>query len=733
MISVHRRIAVQRQRGIATLLILLMIGLSLTAAILGSVHHLRVTQEQSVSIHAQTQAQARAWAAAEVTRQYFELLRQDADEWAAFYAQLETALAAGDPLALNLGMDDVTAQITRSSLLTTRTEEGEVPHITVVITATAAENSRAMSSSTLELMYAGAEPSGGELAPHNSAINFYGGLNLTGGIDIIKDDGDTTPYEVNVIGDVTIGSVSIVGADVIRSTGSVTIGGGTTFFREIYANCDISISSATISALMHATRHICFNGTNSSNFPPGISNQDVEVRANGSVILDSNTYGNVFALAGKGGHSQCSVGARQSCVTNPSTSWIRGVDQYFGTDAVNPAGNRNAAGNFIGGVYGMHGAGAGVIKSNANIQLQGTATVRELHAEGSVSLDWTPTIHGFVQYGVGLNAPSAQFINQNVAGSKNQPTPGYAFDLSPALPVHLETEVFDVKTLRSMANYIFTIDGSGNRRVSIKNVKNTETGQVISLENGYLKNMDWVCPALASDDNCIRIGLGYGNGNNTTLIAYNAANDRWVLNGTSLAPGIAYFEGNVELGSGDFYNTVLATKNITTSGSFKIYAPNFAGYSGYTGKTKTIETGICNNKYFKTIPTQFCKADGTYNYSAASGIGNYALMAGSCADSEGGCSPDNYVGGNIATGSSANVFGAVKAGNHFSSSGNTTVHGYITALGQQGGAPHSLGAKTTVDLSDLPPGYDPSGGRSVPGEGEPGTAGGMDIRWSRYL
>ncbi len=297
----------------------------------------------------------------------------------------------------------------------------------------------------------------------------------------------------------------------------------------------------------------------------------------------------------------------------------------------------------------------------------------------------------------------------------------------------IETEQFDANSLR---------DNAGRKRVTIRNVINT-SGQALDIENGYLAHMDWVCsiasPVVSNDPNaatpagCVaRIGRGYSNSNSKLLIEYASGTKTWKLAGDSLAPGIAFFEGNLDVGSGTYFNTFLASGNMTTSGASVTYAPNYAGFSGSQNSTQYAPDGICQSTRFPNlVPTQFCKGN-TYDASAIKGVGNFAMMAGSCGDTS--CTKANYVGGNITTGASTNVYGAIKAGNIFVSGGNTTVHGYIMALAQGVvSGTHTMGAKTTIDLRNLPPHYDPTGGQTIAGGTTPGAAGNIGVLWSRYL
>lgn len=198
-----------------------------------------------------------------------------------------------------------------------------------------------------------------------------------------------------------------------------------------------------------------------------------------------------------------------------------------------------------------------------------------------------------------------------------------------------------------------------------------------------------------------------------------------------------YFEGNLNIPSGTFYNTFLATGNITNSGDAVAYSLNFAGYSGkqiVDGVQVTYAPqGVCQNTLIpNVVPTQFC-INGEYQYNAVRGIGNYSLMAGTCGGVN-NCTKEQYIGGDIKTAASANFYGAIKAGNMFVSSGNTTIHGYISALAQGvQNDQHQMGAQTNIDFRSMPLGYDPTGGGTIPGAVTPSTPTSVGILWSRYL
>lgn len=141
-------------------------------------------------------------------------------------------------------------------------------------------------------------------------------------------------------------------------------------------------------------------------------------------------------------------------------------------------------------------------------------------------------------------------------------------------------------------------------------------------------------------------------------------------------------------------------------------------------------------------PGKFC--ENGYDHTAHGGLGNYALMAGSCPPgSINGCARGAYIGGDIKIEKS--VFGVTRAGNLVETSGQARLYGYISALAQRTNATtvNRLGASTTIILQvplALQDRYDLSGSLEIadggggnggtPGEATPGSA---ELMWGRYL
>ena len=189
------------QRGIATVLILLLVGLSLSAAVFGTAHYIRSHQQQDVAAHAQTQAQMKAWTGAELVRQYLQQL-QDSGQLAALYAK-------APPFDLTFSGDGVTSAV----LASITASDSTAKTVTARITGVTAPDSSAEARAVLEVVYAeaGSEPQPPAM-PRASAV-FRGDLSISGGTTSFSNneganEGASGYQKIAVDGKLTIGSAS---------------------------------------------------------------------------------------------------------------------------------------------------------------------------------------------------------------------------------------------------------------------------------------------------------------------------------------------------------------------------------------------------------------------------------------------------------------------------------------------------------------------------------------------
>lgn len=729
----------RRQRGIATLFIILMVGMAVTTSVLYTVHSLGSAQERHLTTHAATSAQAAAWRGVEIVRLALTEMAADPDggaaldEWAdgggafgagsAPWQQSATSPAgwpgAGPPVTAPdggvpvgiPGEDGIDARLVSIA----RLDDPGTYRIRAHVSGAAGEGS-ALARSTVDVVYElgtgspGGAPTPGT-PPFAGVINFVDDLHLSGQITVKSDEGTTT--QLNVDGDVTTGGNSIVGVNTIWSTGSVRISSGSTF-GTLRANGDVLFDgSVSVQESITALGDVCVSGGASG----------ATVLANGSVFATGGvTLGDVAAI----GESE--RGDRTAlCVP------ARGVDIGVDVD-----GRRYA------------------------VDLQGNASARSVRAARSVRIS-----SGSITRDQGLEA-AGHLVDTNWGGKQTgiagrsvtgpnpeirdwvRVVPGYQVPIAPASPVILEAPSFNAYDVEDHANWVFKVDHNGYRVVTVRNIHGIvdDTYFIADYPSGPYK--DHLCKTLtrgstAANPVCaaplpatpMPVCRGHSEWNN--CLSYNASARRWKLDGQAVVPGVLWFEGNLEVGNGSYYGTLVATGNISTSGSTRVYAVSFAGFDGGTRQedwNRITYSGICVNDRFPDIhPTNWCDMQQLRLVPpGGTSLGQYALLAGSY-DADGA-----YRGGTITLGNSVNVFGSVLAGNRFSSGGSTTIRGSVTALAQ-GSVSHSATGSTTIDLRGMPLGFDPTpdpceldGGCGAGAPGAPAQpAIPAQVRWSRYL
>ncbi|QVL49326.1 MAG: hypothetical protein KFB96_02005 [Thiocapsa sp.] len=133
-----------KQDGIATVLIVLLIGISLTAATLGTVRFVGSAQEKNMAFHARTMAQARAWGAADLISGYLATVAEESSTWTVFEQDL---LSAGGVLDIDLEDIDVSARIEGEP------SPGNPVDLEVEIESLVAEGTRAEATERIRLAF----------------------------------------------------------------------------------------------------------------------------------------------------------------------------------------------------------------------------------------------------------------------------------------------------------------------------------------------------------------------------------------------------------------------------------------------------------------------------------------------------------------------------------------------------------------------------------------------------
>ncbi len=680
----------RRQRGVATVMMALLVGTAAMASTFAVVQQVRTSQDQSMTVHAQTQAQMNAWAGAEMVRQYLQGLTN---------AQRATLLASVQASSANTTLSFSSDMGVSAVLLPASTSSNFLARVTGI---TAAANPKAKTTATLELNYA--------VATSTSALSslstaFKAGMGTTLGGTITIQTATASQGVFNVAGDLLSGGYSITGANTINATGTINLGSNSSF-QVLNSNCDVVISGTTQSVTINARRHVCGSGTAKVT---GVAT------ANGSISMGAAGNGTLAAIGDTRFTDSCSAsgfaGSATLAATCAAPTYGPGVDLGSGSGS------------------------ATTVKSRQSVYV-GSGTIGSLAAALDLVLkNWNPTVNGSV---------GGQVVRNGYNYQGTVTTGGASPSITPVQAVSIQADTpFNANDYRAYANYAFYVSGS-DLKVDIKNVNGVGDGSYFIGTTGRASAMRYACSF--SGDNC---NLGNKtldlctNTTNTQCLSYSAG--KWTLATDTTAgmlAGVAWFGGSLLASTGTYYNTFITSANITTGGTHTVYAPNYAGYSGKVGATTYAPSDICTTSAGTAIanyPSNFCNlATASFDPSASGGLGSYAYMAGSYSGASYAAS--NYVGGNVALGG-ASVNGYVLAGNAFSSGGVSTIRGYISSQGSgvaaagQSSKNASLGANTTIDMRSLPAtlAAGGAGGSSASAGSSSAGAAVVSILYSRYL
>lgn len=657
-----------RQRGMASTLLMLLTGAAVTVTAVGMMHGIRGAQEQQMASHATTPSESLAWGGVELVRLY--LLSLSATELAALQANQSIATTVS-----GLAVTVVDPYAAGTGL------------ISLNVTATTGGSGRAAASVTVQAVYAvvtsssgSGDANNGNTLPSGTAVNVGKPLNLSGSITF----SGVSNARLAVKGDASL-SGSVTGLKYLQATGNIVINGGSQV-DEVFANGTLTL-----------------NGSAS--------------------VVKGSALGNITAASG---------GSQGALYSNGDLTISNGS---VGTGSV------------LGKIVSSSGGTMGTLTAGKTIAIS-NGTTTTANAVGDLTISSWPTVRNInsqatvtcpSQYWTQYTAIRAKSVSGCPTSGVTAPTTVSVTLIDPLVAkvdTQLHVDAYDYKT---SANYVFEYV-SGKKQVTVQNVNGLTDG-VYYLGNlpqangrGY---QDFLCKSVDTSNNCTSPAaissttrtLCQGQSTYNTCFSYGSG--KWTVSGKSLAPGVLWFKGDVEMSNGEYYNTVIATGNITTSGSHKLYALNYAGYSV-----------VCNNTYLHNgttdfagmYPTAFCDTAGAKLKSNA--LGNIAYLDGSFDNSV-------FSGGSITLGASSEVFGSIVAGDVFLTGGSSTVHGAVVAAAQGTTPANAWAGSTLIDMSNLPSTYDPG---VLPGEtngsctsncGSNGSSGSttttVSVKWARYL
>jgi len=654
-----------KQNGIATLLILILVGVSISVAVFGSLRYIQGSQNQTTALHAQTQAQITAWSGVEVIYQYLKNI--SSGDMAALITAAESATATAP---VEVGFDGM------SALSAGFYKDGG--DLYALIRGTTEAGTRAQSTSTVEVIYHAIapnpnDPKGGDCAPFcsdapPSVITFNRDLRVSGGI--VLSSSSEEDYQINVKG-VMSTSGSLVGVDIINATDSVFLGGANTVLKKIHSNGDVRIdNSVTVTERIEARGSICLT--------------------NGGAVSQKLARANGFAYAGNS--------AKFSAIQS------KGESLYIGENEECLAYLRKGEkGEKIGVWLDGNSSADGFVQSSASV-IHDSGTIDKLKAEGDLYITADDsTVSGEISGDMKEGCRVERLRVANCSGKASvdvDDNEDINVSLKDVPPVEMKTAVFNAYDYEKDANYAFK-NVNGKIEVTVRDVEGIEEGvyYIKEYKPQYNNYKDYLCKVENGSD-CKEIGKTICKTSTSTIsghppgayenwnACFSYSNGKWTVGGggsqISIAQGVVWFKGDVDLKGDEYYNTFIATGHIVTSGSHNNVAPNFAGPKGGPYKRQsdgisvnTAFKGICSEAsssykpFFPYYPKSLCEA---LSIESPLPIANYAYMAGSIADD------GEYVGGNITIASGTGVYGSVLAGNEFIGKGGPTIFGYITAL-----------------------------------------------------
>lgn len=636
------------QRGIATILLVVMVGLALTATAFSIMHTVRSGQEKQVALHASTNAQNGLWTGVEAFGRYLGALDKAA----------LLALDGAGSFDIELDADDTFGQIKVQNLDVTQVGTTSQYQVYAELVNT---HGFAHSSAAVGVTFVIDQSDG---TTHlSAALHFQDDLTAAGQITFVTPDG--TKPSILVDGDVNMLSVGASDLGQLTLTGTARLDSQVNV-DEINANGDVHLSGAAWADSVFSRGSVFTSGgagggsiwankTVSANGSPSTS--PIAINAIGDITIGS---GSISQKIIKGGGKVTSS-----------------IESYKSIESIYAAGD---------------------------IDLKSTAKITTIVGEKNIRCP-NPGWKNFTTASV--NGTKTSCTSEVVTGAGNA-----VAVMDPLAPVVVPQVIVDVWPLKNKANYVVEYDApKGRTKVTVQNVANQGTATEFWIGN-YADGThnDYLCTAFNASGHCTApatptMSFCLGHSVSNPCLSYVKDSNTWTLNGTSTVPGIIWFNGNVMLDNGYNYATFLATGNVKTGGQFRGISANYGGFQEIC-KAKGTNIGMSstyNDRFKNQYPTNLC--DMSANKYLPIPTGNIGIAAG-------GYDPagTGYKGGNITLAANNEVWGTILAGGILVTGGQTRIYGYVSAavLGENNDADNELGGSTVVDLTKKTASYDPT-------------------------
>lgn len=243
------------QRGFATVLIVLLVGLAVAASALGTAYYINSSQKSLVSSHALTNAQSGAWTGVEIFRKYLDIL--DEAGIASLNEQNLTLKVQGCPTAKAKDC----AELKVSNISSIETSNNPKQYRVTASIQNISEKSEA--SSTIQVVYdinidENKEENKEEkpqLSSGINALNFYTDVDVSGKV-LIKQS-NNNPVNINIVGNAKMNEISNI--DTLKVTGDLVISNSSTKVNNIYSDGDVTINSPDKINIINTQKSITLN------------------------------------------------------------------------------------------------------------------------------------------------------------------------------------------------------------------------------------------------------------------------------------------------------------------------------------------------------------------------------------------------------------------------------------------------------------------------------------------
>lgn len=510
------------QKGIATILTVMLVGIVLSVTILGTAYYIRAKQHAEVANHAVTNAQSGAWIGVELLRKYFESLNKTQLD------SLQTGSAA-------IGLSGITASIDTITAPTNSTDPYQIIATIKNISSTsqAASSIRVLYNVVPSTSSSGGSGSGSGSGT-TSAMDIYSDLDLSGGITFSQNG--TGKVGINVYGNFSTGGIGLKGIDTLTTTGDVTLDSQAQI-NNIYSNGNVTLKGGSSAQLISAKGWI-----------------DIKSGA---------TQGDLYADK----YITISNGSLNSATTL----------SYIDVSGGGTSAKTLTAGDYVN----VSGGGTTVdtIQSKGNVNLSTWGKISNVVSEKKltcVSTDWSN--FSLLKAASFQSCPTGSNVQ---AGTNSVVATGALVTVTaPSKPL------VNALSYESQANYILDVDSKKNIVVTVQNVDGIPKGTyyIAKYTLNYNDYIGQLCSQINQQGFCTGTSVGYiyppNTGSWNSVISYSGGS--WSLKDNSgqnpsLAPGVFLFKGDLKPQQGNYANTLLSTGSIDYGTSITLEAPNYAG------------------------------------------------------------------------------------------------------------------------------------------------------------